>query len=353
MSFAGIDRLQYPGNDFMSGLMQNTDLLWTGFYLAPAPSQSNTSWMTHLADLRAMGPGWGIAPIFVGQQHPSGRGSHTLTAAQGRQDALRAAELADQAGFTAAGEADLPGAPRIYLDIEIGGNLPHDFLTYVNEWCGVIRSETAYLPAVYCSFKNTATQIFIANPDLVVWVFNINQFLHHHDRAMVASGEFLKPDPATSGFPSATAWQWIQNLASITTTLPNGASQTLATWDLDVSIAPDPSHPDRQFDTTAGTWLLGGNPAAEALTQEDDDVKATYVQHDGHPEVFIAGLGITPRHVLLFADAEFVGDLTGVKIVQVPAGPGAIAVQDTAGTTRQVQVVDDKGARLYGLPTAG
>jgi Rv2525c-like, glycoside hydrolase-like domain len=342
MSFAGIDRSDYPGNDFMGGLKQNTNLLWTGFYLAPAPSHPNTSWMTHLADLRAMGPGWGIAPLFVGQQHPSGPGSHTLTAAQGRQDALRAAGLADQAGFTAAGEASLPGAPRIYLDIEIGGKLRDDLLAYVNEWCRVVQSDTAYLPAIYCSFKDTAAQIFSVNPDLIVWVFNINQFQHHHDQAMVASGEFHKPDLATSGFPSASAWQWIQNFASITTTLPNGASQTLNSWDLNVSIVPDPSHPDRQFDTAAGTWLL-----------EEDDVKATYVQHGGHTEVFIAGLGITPRHVLLFADAEFVADLTGVTIVQVPAGRAAIDVQDEAGTRRRVQVVDDKGARLYGLPTAG
>jgi hypothetical protein len=103
-------------------------------------------------------------------------------------------------------------------------------------------------------------------------------------------------------------------------------------------------------------YTTGDDLPAAVLAHErgiEDDVKATYVQHGGHTEVFIAGLGITPRHVLLFADAEFVADLTGVTIVQVPAGPGAIAVQDAAGTTRQVQVVDDKGARLYGLPTAG
>jgi len=256
MSFAGIDRLAYPGSDFMAGLMQNTNLLWTGFYLAPAPSQGNRSWMDHRADLRAMGPGWGIAPIFVGQQHPSGVGSHILTAAQGRQDALTAAQLADTAGLSSGSEAGLPGAPRIYLDIEIGGNLPLDFLGYVNARCEVIRSDqTSYLPAVYCSFKDTAAQLLRANPDLVVWVFNINQFLSHHDQAFVGTDEFRKPDVATSGFASATAWQWIQNFASLTTTLPNGSSRTLPAWDLDVSDVPDPSHPTRQFDVSTGDWV--------------------------------------------------------------------------------------------------
>ncbi len=255
MEYAGIDRLEYPGNAFMSGLMQHTNLLWTGFYLAPTLSHPNTSWMTHLADLRAMGPGWGTAPLFVGQQHPSGPGSHVLTAAQGRQDALHAAQLADQAGF--ADETDLPWPPRIYLDIEIGGNLPPDLLAYVNAWCQVIRShETSYLPAVYCSYKDTAAQLQAANPDLVFWVFNINHFLHRHDEALVAPGEFLKPDIATqSGFPPATAWQWIQDFSSITTTLPNGSTQSLNKWDLDVSLAPDPSYPAREFDSNAGIWV--------------------------------------------------------------------------------------------------
>ncbi len=259
MSFAGVDRLQYPGNDFMSGLMQNTNLLWTGFYLAPAPSQGNRSWMPHLADLRGMGPGWGIAPIFVGQQHPSITTpgvSHIRTAEQGRQDALLAASLADQAGFTSDAEAGLPGAPRIYLDIEIGGTLPREDLTYVNAWCATIRSdETAYLPGVYCSFKDTAAQLVRDNPDLTVWVFNINQFLHHHDQAMTGPAEFRKPDIAQSGFPGATAWQWIQGFGSITTTLPDGTTKSLSSWDLDVSAAPDPSHPDRKFDPDSGTWL--------------------------------------------------------------------------------------------------
>jgi hypothetical protein len=255
MSFAGIDRLGYPGNDFMNGLMNNTNLLWTGFYLAPAPSQGNTSWMAHLVDLRAMGPGWGVAPIYVGQQHPSidqPGVSHIRTAEQGRIDALNAAELADRAGFSSGSEANLTGSPRIYLDIEIGGNLPREDLAYVNAWCATIRSDqTAYLPGVYCSFKDTAAQLKRDNPDLVFWVFNLN----HHEPAMPEQNVFAKPDLTLSGVPDATAWQWVQGFASITTTLPDGSGQTLRSWDLDVSAAPDPSHPDRKFDPDTGTWL--------------------------------------------------------------------------------------------------
>jgi hypothetical protein len=53
MAHSGIDRSGYPGNDFMSGLMEHTNLLWTGLYLARAPSHpTDTSWMAHRADLR-------------------------------------------------------------------------------------------------------------------------------------------------------------------------------------------------------------------------------------------------------------------------------------------------------------
>lgn len=259
MAYAGIDRSHYPGNDFMAGLMLHTNLLWTGFYLAPAPSHGDRSWMPHLADLRAMGPGWGVAPLFVGQQHPNidlPGVSHVRTAAQGRADALQAVQLADRAGFSTGPEAGLPGPPRIYLDIEIGGHLPPDDLTYVNAWCEVIRSDqTAYLPAVYCSHKDTAAQLQRDNPDLVFWVFNVDQFLHHHDQAMVGPDEFRKPDLSQAGYPEATAWQWLQAFASITTTLPNGNTQAMANWDLDVSSAPDPSHPSRQFDSGTGMWI--------------------------------------------------------------------------------------------------
>jgi N-acetylmuramoyl-L-alanine amidase len=86
---------------------------------------------------------------------------------------------------------------------------------------------------------------------------------------------------------------------------------------------------------------------------EEDEIKATYVQHDGHSEVWLAGLGLQPRHVVLFDDADFVAELTGVQIVQLePTPPKILSIEDGAGKRRVVQIVDDKGAALYGLPTA-
>src|SRR5581483_3915059 len=139
--YAGFDRLSYPGDDVMQALYAHTNLTWTGFYLAPAPSQGYTGWMDKAATLRSMG--WGLAPIFVGQQWPGGPGSHVLTSEQGTADAQRSVQLADQAGV---GQHAV-----IYLDIEVGGELPATFLAYAQAWLDGVRL-SAYRPGVYCSF---------------------------------------------------------------------------------------------------------------------------------------------------------------------------------------------------------
>src|SRR5262245_57667003 len=56
--FRGFDRLAYPGNDFMGLLRTQAQVAWTGFYLAPAPSQGNTSWMQKRAFLKDLGYGF-------------------------------------------------------------------------------------------------------------------------------------------------------------------------------------------------------------------------------------------------------------------------------------------------------
>ena len=73
--FRGFDTSIYPGDAKMLLLRTDADVAWTGFYLGPAPSHPDDSWMSRRADLKAMG--FGSAPIYVGQQQPNGPGSHT------------------------------------------------------------------------------------------------------------------------------------------------------------------------------------------------------------------------------------------------------------------------------------
>jgi len=80
---AGFDTAFYPGDSQMAWLKANTNLVWCGYYLAPAPSHRDTSWMGTRATLLAQG--WGIAPVYLGQQ-TTGPGSHNVSPAQGPAD---------------------------------------------------------------------------------------------------------------------------------------------------------------------------------------------------------------------------------------------------------------------------
>src|SRR5262249_20707466 len=118
--FRGFDTSIYPGDSKMLLLRNEGDVVWTGFYLGPAPSHTDDSWMSKRADLMAMSAGF--APIYVGQQQPTGPGSRILTAEQGTLDGADAAQLARDAAF--------PPASVIYLDIETGPPILPEFVDY-------------------------------------------------------------------------------------------------------------------------------------------------------------------------------------------------------------------------------
>ena len=80
---AGFDRSDYPGDAVMAWLKANTNLVWCGYYFGVAPSHSGTSWMGKRAHL--VGAGWGIAPIYVGEQVIP-PGSENPSAAKGAID---------------------------------------------------------------------------------------------------------------------------------------------------------------------------------------------------------------------------------------------------------------------------
>ena len=145
----------------MQSLFDSTPMAFAAAYLAPAPSHGDTGWMPKVSQLRAAG--WGIAPVYVGQQAVGGPGSHTLTAAQGTADAADAANLAQTAGLDA--------GSVVYLDVEIGGQLGPDFMSYISSWV-LGMSAGSFRPGVYCSFSQTAAQITAAVGDIPVWVFH-------------------------------------------------------------------------------------------------------------------------------------------------------------------------------------
>jgi hypothetical protein len=228
----GFDRLTYPGDSVMQSLWNSTPLAFVAAYLAPAPSQGYTGWMPAVPTLRAMG--WGIAPVYVGQQAGGGPGSHTLTAAQGATDALDASMLAQSAGLDA--------GSVVYLDVELGGTLAPEQMAYIVAWVTAMNGGS-YRPGVYCSFSQSAAQIVASVGDIPVWAF-------HPVVAGPATIDLAAegaPDPAGSGFGSALVWQHKMSLNGPVTLQwvdrDTGAASSLVTVDLDTAVCLDPSNP--------------------------------------------------------------------------------------------------------------
>jgi hypothetical protein len=236
--FLGLDRSSYPGDEVMASLYTDTSLYFTGFYLAPAPSHGERSWMSKLPVLREQG--WGFLPTYVGQQ-VIGAGSHVVTAAQGRADALNAHDLMRTAGFAV--------GTHVYLDIENGLQMPANQVAYVGAWIRTVNEETSYWPGVYCSRKGTAAQILGFAGDIPTWVYGP---VRPHP-AVPAGGTpptvtvdldaEQPPAQMTADFPGAVAWQYAMSLNCVINVRwsDGGVTHTLHGVDLDCATVEDPS----------------------------------------------------------------------------------------------------------------
>ncbi len=193
MSYSGFDISSYPGDNLMQAWWNNSPFNFVGFYLAPAPNHSDTSWMSKKSHLESMG--WGFTPVYVGRQS----GNSNLTYSQGESDGANAVSLAEQAGFTNG---------TIYLDVETGGTLSSNFLSYIEGWTNYVgSSKSPFTVGIYCSSYETANQIY-NSPSTVHdwWVFNVN--CSPSPGCTTPSGA---PSPTSSGVSFASVWQYAQS----------------------------------------------------------------------------------------------------------------------------------------------
>lgn len=82
------------------------------------------------------------------------------------------------------------------------------------------------------------------------------------------------------------------------------------------------------------------------ITEEDDVVRATLTIKEGSNEVYLAGLGIEPRHVKLFNDVDYHCKREGIVLLDPPSD-SAVLITDGAGTSRNVMLVKD--GTLFGI----
>jgi hypothetical protein len=243
MAYAGFDTDIFPGMDTMSALKAQTNLVWCVAYLV-APSHANSSWNgQHLALKMA---GWGILPVYVGQQI-NGPGSHSMTYGRGFIDGADAASKMQDEGYAA--------GSMVALDLEDGAPFVDPRASYVSSWCRTV-TKNGFAPAVYCSHA-IAQAVADANPGVRIYAFKVPTVEITSETA-----PFPTPDPAGCGFDAALAWQYRQNV-----NIQAGGSTLLV--DLDSSTMPDPSVPDLgdlKFDTGPAPIVLAVDPAPVAAT---------------------------------------------------------------------------------------
>ena len=204
VTYLGFDRNDYPGDDALPSLHKTFS--FTGYWLSPPPGEKRSSWQGKRALLASQG--FGILVLF------NGRESRQLKSAfyarqMGFMDADSAANFARGEGF--------PNGTVIFLDIEEGGRLPNNYHEYLSAW-GDTLEIAGFRAGVYCSAmpvdegggtKITSAQDIRSHTGsrpMVFWVYN--------DACPPSPGctfPQTPPSPATSGFSSATVWQYAQS----------------------------------------------------------------------------------------------------------------------------------------------
>lgn len=163
--------------------------------------------------------GWGLAPIYLGQQE-TGPGSHHVDGPHGEADGADAVALAQQ--------AELPASSIIYLDIETGGPLSTAMTEYLQRWAAAVTA-AGFTAGAYLS-HTTADSARRAVPTLKLWVFRVKIADTNVDK----DPPFFGGLPAESGAADAVAWQWAQNCR-----VPKPGGRLIV--DLNVASNADPS----------------------------------------------------------------------------------------------------------------
>ena len=227
-NYAGFDTDIFPCMEQMAWLKAHTNFSWCGYYLAPAPSHPDPSWMGQRQALLTQG--WGLAPLFVGQQ-TTGSGSHDATRPkQGNTDGTLAAQLARNEGF--------PQQSCIFLDWEDDSSLSAGVQDYIGSWAQTV-ADSGYQPGIYCSHAlapDIAALIgrLCPAPALRIWAWRVATVAKHPYEGSIES--FPCSDPACCGYTAAVAWQCEQNCQL---SLP-GAPMTSLQVDLSCSTMADP-----------------------------------------------------------------------------------------------------------------
>ncbi len=192
---------------------------------------------------------------FTDTTDASFRPTSTLTAAQGTIDAAEAVKRASTATCSRPDRSS--HLPR---RLEANpGTLPQVWMAYITAWIAGVQG-SSYRPGVYCFYSNPAAQISGAvTQPIPMWIWHPA----NSGSVTVDANSEIAPDPGTSGFPGAIAWQYKESqgdkiVVSMTWTDATGNPRTFTPVDMDTSTVPDPSNPT----ATVTPVVTGVTPAS-------------------------------------------------------------------------------------------
>ncbi|HKV25193.1 MAG TPA: glycoside hydrolase domain-containing protein [Candidatus Acidoferrum sp.] len=206
LHYIGFDRNDYPGDEAMRTLRK--DFAFTGYWLSPPPQEKTTKWRAKREFLRSLG--YGFLVLYRGRLQREMR-SEKIAKELGVADARAAAQDAKQEGF--------PRDAIIFLDIEEGGRLSLRYHIYLRTWLETL-APLEYRSGFYCSgipvkesaqttittAEDIAEDVHLKSKKIAIWVFN--------DVCPPSPGCTVSapaPSPRTSGFSSASVWQYAQS----------------------------------------------------------------------------------------------------------------------------------------------
>ncbi|HEU5210844.1 MAG TPA: glycoside hydrolase domain-containing protein [Longimicrobiales bacterium] len=202
----GFDTRTYPGDAAMRTWLDASPYRWVGYYL-PAPCYTGTSWVGTRERIASIG--WGVAPLFVGEQDWSAiqpgdttvaeQGARcttqNLTPAQGAADAVAADSVMDAEGFP-------PGTP-VFLDVERMERVSRAMEEYVHAWFTEMLARGRYTPSLYAHERNVTPLFERARAAFAAAGRSDEPFLWVARAGALDVGS----RPADSGILSAAIWQ--------------------------------------------------------------------------------------------------------------------------------------------------
>lgn len=244
MTIRGVDFYKYDPV-FLADLRRQFFFWFVGFYLGPAPSDPNDSWMPpdNPTGPRMALEKLGLAPLPFYKGHQQSRSDGAVIPSKGayevgKSDAVmdltfHGAFLAPASAHGLAKLAQFPAKTILFLDIEEWAEpLADTTIEYIKGWTDALVEEGTYVPGIYCSAAFAS--------DLKIRVPKIARYWLFQNDGKDTGCSVDSADKVISALPLADVWQFA---IECTTLKIAGASYIpKVAVDLNVSRSTNPAN---------------------------------------------------------------------------------------------------------------